>query len=202
LPGCSRPAQVLRECCAERSNESQPRAFAFVFAFGFDFISVNQCSSVVPTAFAFHFQISPHIIPRMNSNPNSSLPSTVLFILGCVDLLRGTLHTFLVHWSALTFAHLDLSQSGQDQLVLLGAFGISNLLTGMIYILISRKAKPLAEYVLMLIVTAYALGYIGVKLAGVKAHAEFLGKHFLLVYMGVCVATVIIARMRRGNAQP
>lgn len=134
----------------------------------------------------------------MNFQPESrlALPSTVLLILGFVDLLRGTLHTFLVRWSATTFARLDLSQAGSDQLVLLGAFGISNLLTGMLYIAISLEAKPLAEYVLMIIVAAYAIGFAGIRLAGVKGKAAFKGKYFMLVYIAVCIATVVLARLR------
>ncbi|HVN06944.1 MAG TPA: hypothetical protein VMT86_21140 [Bryobacteraceae bacterium] len=37
----------------------------------------------------------------------------------------------------------------QDQLTLLDAFGISNLLTGVIFILISIEAAPLSAYVLL-----------------------------------------------------
>lgn len=131
------------------------------------------------------------------SDARFSLPSNLLMILGFVDLVRGAPHTFFVHWSAATFAHLDLSQAGQDQLVLLGAFGISNILTGMIYILVSRKAKPLAEYVLVMIVAAYAIGYAGIKISGVKAPAEFVGKYFMLAYLSVCLFTVLVARLRR-----
>jgi hypothetical protein len=125
----------------------------------------------------------------------ASLPSAVLLILGFIDLLRGALHTFFVRWSAATFARLDLSQAGQDQLVLLGAFGISNLLTGLLYILISLEAKPLAQYVLMIIVAAYAVGFIGIKIAGVKPRAAFTGRYFMLVYVAVCLATVVISRL-------
>jgi hypothetical protein len=85
------------------------------------------------------------------TDARSTLASTVLFILGLVDLLRGVLHSFFVDWAVRTFAKLDLSVARQDQLTLLGAFGISNLLTGFIYILISRKAKPLSKYVLLMI---------------------------------------------------
>jgi hypothetical protein len=53
------------------------------------------------------------------------IPSIVLFILGLVDLLRGFMHTFLLKWSAATFAQLDLTYSSNDQLFLLGIYGIS-----------------------------------------------------------------------------
>jgi hypothetical protein len=139
----------------------------------------------------------------MNSNSDGRyfLPSTVLLLLGLVDLVRGVLHTFFIHWAVRTFAHLDLSTAGQDQLMLLGAFGISNLLTGSIYVLISRKAKPLCEYVLLLIVGAYAIGMIGLKLSGVTPQADFNGKYFMFGYLAVCVLTIVLSRFRGRRPQ-
>ena len=124
-----------------------------------------------------------------------SVPSNVLFVLGCIDLLRGVLHTFFIRWAVRTFAHLDLSKSGQDQLTLLGVFGISNILTGMIYILISRNAEALSETVLLLIPVAYAIGFAGMRISRVKAQAAFNGKYFMLVYFAVCLATVAWSRL-------
>lgn len=125
----------------------------------------------------------------MKKNNKYELPSKILLFLGFVDLVRGFLHTFSVNWSATTFAGLNLSVSPSDQLVLLGAFGISNLLTGFIYILISRKAKKLSPYTLGLIPLAYFVGYIGLKLSGVTASAAFYGRYFMLVYLAVCLFT-------------
>jgi hypothetical protein len=115
------------------------------------------------------------------------LPSSVLFILGLVDLLRGVLHTFFVNWAAKTFAKLDLSAARQDQLTLLGAFGISNLLTGVIFILISIEDPPLSEYALLTIPCAYAVGVIGMRTSGVKARSAFYGRYFMMGYLGVCL---------------
>ncbi|MGA2275057.1 MAG: hypothetical protein ABSH00_15995 [Bryobacteraceae bacterium] len=124
------------------------------------------------------------------------LPSTVLFILGLVDLLRGVLHTFFVNWAAKTFAKLDLSVARQDQLTLLGAFGISNLLTGVIFILISIEAAPLSDYVLLTIPCAYAVGAIGMRTSGVKAQSAFYGRYFMMGYLGVCLVTFVLSRLR------
>lgn len=137
------------------------------------------------------------------SNPDAryALSSNVLLVLGLIDLLRGVLHTFFVHWAARTFAQLDLSVAGQDQLALLGAFGISNLLTGLIYILISRKAGGLSENVLLMIPCAYAIGFIGMRTSGVRANAPFYGKYFMLVYLGVCLVTFAFSRLRHGTQQ-
>jgi hypothetical protein len=119
------------------------------------------------------------------------IPSTVLFIIGLVDILRGFLHTFALTWAASTFAKLDLVNGPSDQIFLLGVFGISNLLTGFIYLLISRKARELSPYVLIIIPLTYLLGLIGIWSGGVFAQAEFLGKYFLFVYFGVCIVTFI-----------
>jgi hypothetical protein len=124
------------------------------------------------------------------------VPSTVLFMLGLVDLLRGVLHTFFVNWAVRTFARLDLSVARQDQLTLLGAFGISNLLTGVIFILISIKAARLSEYVLLTIPCAYAIGVIGMRVSGVKAQSAFYGRYFMMAYLGVCLVTAVLARLR------
>jgi len=118
------------------------------------------------------------------------LPATVLLILGFVDCIRGFLHTFLVNWAASTFAKLDLSVVRSDQLTLLGAFGISNLLTGFIYIVISKKASNLSPYILGIIPAAYLLGFIGLKMAGINAQASFYGKYFMLAYLAVCIITL------------
>lgn len=117
------------------------------------------------------------------------LPGIVLLIFGFVDLLRGFLHTFAVVIASSTFAHLDLSTKRNDQLTLLGAFGISNILTGMLYILISRKAKELSPYVLAIIPVSYILGVIGLRISGITSDSDFLGKYFMIIYLGISILT-------------
>lgn len=122
------------------------------------------------------------------------MATRVLFFLGLVDLLRGVLHTFFIHWANDTFAHLNLSANGQDQLMLLSAFGISNLLTGSVYILISMKAKELARPVLMLILGSYFIGWLGIQYAGVTPNADFLGRYFMASYFLLCLLTLAFTR--------
>jgi hypothetical protein len=100
--------------------------------------------------------------------------------------------TFFVNWAVATFARLDLSVARQDQLTLLGAFGISNLLTGLIYILISRKSKQLSNTILLMIPCAYAIGEIGMKVSRVTPQSAFYGKYFMLGYFAVCLGTVAL----------
>ena len=119
------------------------------------------------------------------------LPSTVLFFIGILDVIRGFMHTFLLTWSATNIAKLDLVNGSSDQLFLLGVFGISNYLTGFIYFLISRKARELSSYVLIIIPLTYLLGMIGIRSGGVQGQAAFNGQYFMFVYFGICAITFL-----------
>ena len=119
------------------------------------------------------------------------IPSFILFFVGACDLVRGCMHTFLLKWSATHFAKFDMVNVSEDQLFLLGIFGISNFLTGFSFILISLKAKHLSPYVLILIPSAYLLGLGGIWFSGVHAQAEFNGRYFMFGYFFVCIVTYI-----------
>ena len=127
------------------------------------------------------------------------LPAMALFGVGLMDIVRGFLHTFLLSWSAATFAKFDLATVPEDQVFMLGVFGISNFLTGFIYILISTKAKNLSPYILALIPAAYLLGLIGINLSGIHSQAEFLGKYFMMIYFAVCIVTFVIFLVKKRN---
>ena len=124
------------------------------------------------------------------------LPATVLLVLGLVDLVRGVLHTFFVDRVAKVFARLDLATARQDQLTLMGAFGISNLLTGALFLLVSVEAPQLAAWVLLAVLCAYAMGVAGIRSAGVRRESAFLGRYFMMVYLGLCVVTFLVSRFR------
>ena len=119
------------------------------------------------------------------------LSSMVLFFIGMLDVIRGFMHTFLLTWSATNIAKLDMAGGSSDQIFLLGVFGISNFLTGFIYFLISRKAREISPYVLIMIPLTYLLGLIGIWSGNVHGQAAFEGKYFMLVYFGVCILTFI-----------
>ena len=130
------------------------------------------------------------------------VPAAVLFLLGAYDLLRGFMHTFLLKWSAANFAGFDMATVSEDQVFLLGVFGISNFLTGAIFLLISRKARHLAPHVLILIPTIYLLGWVGIRTGGVHAQAEFNGKYLMFAYFAICLATYgyfLIIRVKRSS---
>lgn len=125
-------------------------------------------------------------------NTDPTYPAIVLFLIGILDLIRGFLHTFLVGWASETFAHLDLSVARNNQLWLLGTFGISNILTGLIYILIAKKAPTLAPYILLIIPIAYLIGIVGLRSASVAAEADFLGKYMMIFYLTGSAITALI----------
>jgi hypothetical protein len=121
-----------------------------------------------------------------------TFPSLVLLLIGIFDVIRGFMHTFNIYWAVDFFAKLDLSVAKDAQLLLLAAFGISNYLTGFVFILISQKAKHLSVYMLSSIIAAYALGTIAIRMVGLTKGANaFNGMYIMMVYLLICLLTVI-----------
>ncbi len=120
---------------------------------------------------------------------------TALFGLGCIDLVRGFMHTVLLEYSALNIAGLDLTTStAAEQLRLLGAFGISNWVTGAAFILIALKAKNISLHIMGIIPLAYGLSAIAMRFntAGyVQTTANWGGMNMMVPYLIVCVITFI-----------
>ena len=121
---------------------------------------------------------------------NTTIPrfvSVVAIVLGCLDLIRGFMHTILLEYAALNIAGLDLSTSlAGDLLQQMGAFGISNYLTGVILILIGWKSRPLALAMLGIIPVAYIIGIFGIRInsAGyASSQAAWGGATPMLVYL-------------------
>ncbi len=125
------------------------------------------------------------------------LPSIVLVVLGILDLIRGVMHTFLLTWSANHIAGFDPATATRDQYFLLGVFGISNFLTGFLYLLISRKARELAPDILILIPLVYLLGTVAILSGGFHPQAAFEGKYFMMVYFGICLITFMIFQYQK-----
>jgi hypothetical protein len=124
----------------------------------------------------------------------------VLIGLGILDLVRGFMHTAMIRYAAPNIAGLDLSCAGQDQMFLLGVFGISNYLTGAMLILIGLKARHLAPTMLALIPIVYLVG-ARILRTQVAPQSAFLGQPFMLAYLAICavtcVASVVVMRRRK-----
>ena len=123
---------------------------------------------------------------------NYALPARVLLGLGLYDLLRGFMHTYVLHWSAVNIAGFNVDTMPVDQFFMLGTFGISNFLTGFIYLLISKRAPQLSPYILGLIPGSYLLGLIGIWSNGIYGTSQYAGQYLLYIYLGICIATLAI----------
>ncbi len=119
----------------------------------------------------------------------------VLIVLGCIDLVRGFMHTVLLEYAALNIAGLDLTTStATEQLRLLGTFGISNWITGVTFILIGLKAKHLALHIMGLIPLAYGLSIIAMRInmsAYLETTADWSGRYLMIPYLLVAGITFV-----------
>ena len=110
--------------------------------------------------------------------------------LGCVDLIRGFIHTFMLEFAALNIFEIDLSGGVDNQMFLLGIFGISNYLTGIMFILIGLKARPLVPIMLPAIPIVY-LGGTALISRTASPTAQLGGGPYMLIYFALCIAASI-----------
>ncbi|MBL7005653.1 MAG: hypothetical protein ISR78_01080 [Spirochaetia bacterium] len=110
--------------------------------------------------------------------------AVILFCLGLLDLIRGFMHTFAINWASANIAKID---PHPDALILMGSFGISNFLTGFIYLYIVWKVKEKASFILFLIPVSYVMGVAGMKLSGISMQSEFNGQYMMFIYLAICV---------------
>ena len=125
----------------------------------------------------------------MNKQLAVKISSIVLLLAGVMDIWRGFIHTFQVKYAAINVAGIE---PNSDNLILMGAFGISNFLTGFLYLLIVWKVKKIVPYVLLLIPVSYCLGSLGLQYSNVLIDPnKFKGQYIMSVYLGIGVLTVI-----------
>ena len=115
--------------------------------------------------------------------------------LGCIDLLRGFMHTVVLSYSATHIACLDLSgPTAPDLLRLLGLFGISNYITGGTLILTGLYARPIALVLLGLIPAFYGLGLLTIH-AAINPYppstAQWGGRPFMMINLSLYVLTFL-----------
>jgi hypothetical protein len=143
---------------------------------------------------------------------NTNIPkfvSIVAIALGCLDLVRGFMHTILLDYAATNIAKLDLSTAlAIDLLQLMGSFGISNYITGVMLILVGWKARSLALAILGVIPVSYIVGIVGIKINSapyVSSQAAWGGAPMMMVYLAICgitfLAGTIMTQMRKKKSQ-
>jgi hypothetical protein len=114
----------------------------------------------------------------------------IMTALGCLDLVRGFIHTVLLEYAAQNIMGLDLAVARDDQLLLLGTFGISNYLTGMMLILIAMQARNIVPYVFLAIPVSYLWG--GFLISRVASSSARLGGLPMMIgYITVCIGTFV-----------
>ena len=130
-----------------------------------------------------------------NENRIPKFVSVVAIALGILDLIRGFMHTILLEYAAGNIAGLDLSSSvAVDLLQLMGVFGISNYITGVMLILLGWKARHLALTMLGVIPTAYLVGMVGIYFnssGDAATQGAWGGAPMMMGYMGICIVTFI-----------
>ena len=135
----------------------------------------------------------------MSDHPmNRPIPkfiSIMAVFLGCIDLLRGFMHTVILPYSATHIACLDLSgPTAPDLLRLLGLFGISNYITGATLILTGLYARPIALVLLGLIPAFYGLGILTIHAAMnpyPPSTAQWGGRPFMMINLSLYVLTFL-----------
>ena len=125
----------------------------------------------------------------LNKTTTLKISVLVLALAGLMDIKRGFAHTYNMRYSAENLAGIELIP---ESLVLMGAFGISNFLTGFIYFLVIWKAKELAPYILLIIPFSYFFGGIGIKFQDIQTDAPFIGRYMMAVYLGICLITALL----------
>ena len=114
----------------------------------------------------------------------------ITIALGCIDLIRGFIHTILLEYAAEFIMGLDLTVARDNQLLLLGVFGISNYITGIFMILIALKARDLVPYALIVIPICYFFGMIAISRVATP-QAALGGMPYMLVYFIISIITSI-----------
>lgn len=125
----------------------------------------------------------------INRRAARNLCAAMACVFGLMDLIRGTVHTFLIKSVAMSTSGID---PHPDALVLMGAFGISNFCTGMMLLLIGCKARDLSPPVLLMLPFAYFVGGLGMQLSDVTLQSPFNGQRMMRVYLGVSLICALL----------
>ena len=131
-------------------------------------------------------------------NEKSDVPlfvSVITVLLGCYDLLRGTMHTLHTEYSSFNMKSLSVAApAAGDLLHLLSIFGVSNYIIGVMLILLALKARGLALVMLAVIPFFYTLAMLATKTnlpELTESQTVFTGTTSLYIYLFVCTVTFL-----------
>jgi hypothetical protein len=119
----------------------------------------------------------------------------VAIALGCLELMRGFMHTILLERAASDIAGFDLSTALTGDLPqMMGGFDISNIIAGVMLVLVGFAARPLALAILGVIPVAYGVGIVGIRLNSTHyapSQADWDGSKMMMACVAVCVITFL-----------
>lgn len=112
------------------------------------------------------------------------IATITLGLIAIMDIFRGYMHTFNIWHASENIAHMTQTA---DTLMLMNTFGISNFLTGFIYILIIVKAKEIAPYILTIIPISYLIGIISSNITGISQMqtSQWNGQYMMYIYLTI-----------------
>ena len=126
----------------------------------------------------------------MNDQTCPKFAWIIMTLLGCLDLVRGFMHTVLIEYAAENIMGLDLSVARDDQLLLMGSFGISNFLTGIMLILIAMKARNIVQYAFLAVPVSYMSGSFFISRVA-SSTARLGGLPIMIGYIALCIVTFV-----------
>ena len=142
-------------------------------------------------------------------NNQSNLPkivSVVAIVLGCIDLVRGTVHTVFLEYAAGTIAGLNLTlPNAVDQLQLMAAFGASNFITGGALIMTGLYFRKGAYFLLGITPASYMIMIFSLRFyrTGYEAsQANWGGAPMMRIYLVLCIATFMYGLVWRTRSAP
>ena len=115
----------------------------------------------------------------------------LLIGLGCLDLFRGFVHTVLLEHAAYNIFVIDTTGGIENQIFLLGFFGITNYFTGIMLILIGISARHLVPIILPVLPFTYIAGSALVRNVA-SPTAELGGLTFMTIYLATCIVAFIL----------
>ena len=115
----------------------------------------------------------------------------LLIGLGCLDLFRGFVHTVLLEHAAYNIFVIDTTGGIENQIFLLGLFGITNYFTGIMLILIGISARHLVPIILPVLPFTYIVGSALVRNVA-SPTAELGGLTFMNIYLATCIVAFIL----------
>lgn len=133
-------------------------------------------------------------------NP-SPVTLIALGLLGVINLVRGSIHTFLPDGGAGVIAGLDLSQARQTIVFLFAAFGVAQISAGLVDLAVVARWRMFAVPLLVIEILRGAL-FTAVTQLWKPPPVEVPGERFILILTALLTVALIWELARRLRRAP